>query len=83
MSISPRTSCALPEDFARKVHIVPQPDWDQRIVDGEFAAVETLRRRRLDRRPRARQVYSQRATLGECSVFWNLPAASSVVQRER
>jgi 4-amino-4-deoxy-L-arabinose transferase-like glycosyltransferase len=73
----------LPEDFARKVHIVPQPDWDQRIVDGEFAAVETCDGEDWIADRELAQVYSQRATLGECSVFWNLPAASSVVQRER
>jgi 4-amino-4-deoxy-L-arabinose transferase-like glycosyltransferase len=73
----------LPEDFARKVHIVPQPDWDQRIVDGEFAAVETCDGEDWIADRELAQVYSQRATLGDCSVFWNLPAASSVVHRER
>lgn len=60
----------LPDDFSRAVHIVPQPEWDRRIANGEFAAVEAcdgedwIKERNLSER------YAQRADLGECSVFW-------------
>ncbi len=60
----------LPPEFARAVHVVPQPEWDRRMANREFAALETCDGEDWIADRKLAQLYAQRADLGDCVVFW-------------
>ena len=60
----------LPPALSQIVRIVPQPEFDKRIMAGVFDTVETcddedwIKQRKLD------EIYKQKAEINDCKVFW-------------
>ena len=62
-----RLSAALSET----VHIVPQPEFDQRMMAGMFATVEACEDEDWIKKRNLEEVYRQRADVSDCAVFWD------------
>jgi hypothetical protein len=60
----------LAPELSELVHIVPQPEWDKKIMAGEFDTLETcddedwIKTRKLD------EIYASKEELNDCAVFW-------------
>ncbi|MBV8844634.1 MAG: hypothetical protein JO307_17645 [Bryobacterales bacterium] len=61
----------LPKPLSEMVHIVPQPEWDRRIMAGEFATVETCEEEDWIKKRKLTEIYKQREEVSECTVFWD------------
>jgi hypothetical protein len=66
----------LPEELARAVHIIPQPEWDRRISEGEFDTIQTCEGEDWIKDWALPSLYRSRADISDCSVFWNPTRAS-------
>jgi hypothetical protein len=60
----------LPPELSESVHIVPQPEFDQRIQAGVYDTVETCEEDDWIKQRKLEKIYSQKAEVGDCAVFW-------------
>ncbi|HLH44053.1 MAG TPA: hypothetical protein VKV74_13785 [Bryobacteraceae bacterium] len=61
----------LPAAFSEFVHIVPQPEIDRRIAEGDYATLQTCEDDDWIQDRKLAQLYRQRAHIAECDVFWD------------
>jgi hypothetical protein len=60
----------LPPALSEIVHIVPQPEYDRRIMAGMFATVQTCEEDDWVKARKLEEIYGQKAELSDCKVFW-------------
>jgi hypothetical protein len=71
----------LPKELSDLVHIVPQPEWDRRMMAGEFATVETCEEENWIKDRKLTEIYKQRAEVSNCTIFWDRVKAPATAQQ--
>ena len=57
--------------FSEFVHIIPQPEYDDRIAAGEFDTIEGCDEEDWYKDRKLEEIYRQKAAIAECFVFWD------------
>jgi hypothetical protein len=71
----------LPKALSEFVHLVPQPQWDQRILAGEFATVETCDDDDWIKQRKLTEIYKKREEVDDCNVFWDRVSGGAAGQQ--
>jgi hypothetical protein len=61
----------LPAALSERVHVVPQPEWDRRILGGVFDTVETCEDEDWIKPRKLEEIYRRKQELNDCAVFWD------------